>query len=128
MRVGTSSGFSIALISVKDHPHACGDKLIMLNGSMAKLGSSPCVWGQERRACGIPPVARIIPMRVGTRYMRIKNYIICKDHPHACGDKLICTFSMSRLIGSSPCVWGQVNNHLSQATVDRIIPMRVGTR
>ena len=35
-------------------------------------------------------MVRIIPMRVGTS----KLYKVCikykKDHPHACGDKLIC--------------------------------------
>ena len=67
MRVGTSSGFSIARISVKDHPHACGDKKDDQYLIVSAKGSSPCVWGQEFSQTQISLPARIIPMRVGTR-------------------------------------------------------------
>ena len=70
MRVGTSTSLHSFIRAIKDHPHACGDKrLIILNGAMAR-GSSPCVWGQATiflvTFCGIG----IIPMRVGTSHDR----------------------------------------------------------
>ena len=87
MRVGTSCLAECKRRVKRDHPHACGDKLIMLNGSMAKLGSSPCVWGQEIYDKLTEMRARIIPMRVGTRYGLCFRGVCGRDHPHACGDK-----------------------------------------
>ena len=67
MRVGTRSAFNRAFAKTWDHPHACGDKGYKLFTSAVTPGSSPCVWGQEHRRLQHPSLARIIPMRVGTR-------------------------------------------------------------
>ena len=108
MRVGTSIKKIIYVVTDRDHPHACGDKLIMLNGAMAKLGSSPCVWGQATDFVSSLTKLRIIPMRVGTRVIFQLKMALEKDHPHACGDKRISLDSFIVRAGSSPCVWGQV--------------------
>ena len=87
MRVGTSSSnFSISS-SVGDHPHACGDKVKLASPETNILGSSPCVWGQEAEYEKIKNAIRIIPMRVGTSDLNNERNIVCRDHPHACGDK-----------------------------------------
>ena len=107
MRVGTSKSWMKENITEKDHPHACGDKrLIMLNGSMAR-GSSPCVWGQVDTGIKILDTLRIIPMRVGTSCTKSDINKVSKDHPHACGDKEQGKRKRKPRIGSSPCVWGQ---------------------
>ena len=67
MRVGTSLYFGIFITSHKDHPHACGDKLLPVMLVNIWLGSSPCVWGQEDSVCVKVGDTGIIPMRVGTR-------------------------------------------------------------
>ena len=79
----------IVLIELpKDHPHACGDKIIKITESEVNN--------------------RIIPTRVGTRVSSTTGRLEERDHPHACGDKL-CAFIHSSLhSGSSPRVWGQV--------------------
>ena len=51
---------------MRDHPHACGDKLNIYNNHLRRAGSSPRVWGQVKH---IPHKIRfvgIIPTRVGT--------------------------------------------------------------
>ena len=53
---------------------------------------------------------------------------ICKDHPHACGDKPFLFSINSSKIGSSPRVWGQVTVYTCHTLKVRIIPTRVGTR
>ena len=107
MRVGTSALTVCHDDVVQDHPHACGDKPVLIKCDKSEIGSSPCVWGQVHAYIMVDVLCRIIPMRVGTSNTQLINCCKYKDHPHACGDKLICTFSMSKLIGSSPCVWGQ---------------------
>ena len=68
MRVGTRSIRCVDCAFTQDHPHACGDKHYSFTTVTARLGSSPCVWGQvsPNRRQKLPD--RIIPMRVGTSY------------------------------------------------------------
>ncbi len=88
MRVGTRTCPDLTTPYLPDHPHACGDKTVALNGT-ANIG-------------------RIIPMRVGTSFIRSKTARFVQDHPHACGDKRRNITDWNACGGSSPCVWGQV--------------------
>ena len=127
MRVGTSKLRQSFVYTDKDHPHACGDKLSSYRALSPSSGSSPCVWGQETGT--LSPLLRtgIIPMRVGTRTYLCRKADINKDHPHACGDKLLQTPSRTPHQGSSPCVWGQEIQFRKAFSTVRIVPMRVGT-
>ena len=87
MRVGTSIAKHTRTQYKKDHPHACGDKTTTVAPSFVKIGSSPCVWGQETGGASTAKCNRIIPMRVGTSNTQLINCCKYKDHPHACGDK-----------------------------------------
>ncbi len=86
-RVGTRSIFLPLSALHEDHPHACGDKSYNYAPYPHIQGSSPRVWGQDRRRrlrlhrCGI------IPTRVGTRGKLNFFNVDDEDHPHACGDK-----------------------------------------
>ena len=51
-----------------------------------------------------------------------------QDHPHACGDKSSFAFFTACEMGSSPRVWGQVQQTPTIAAYPGIIPTRVGTR
>ena len=65
-RVGTSTLGKKSRKRIKDHPHACGDKLRSEEVRQSFLGSSPRVWGQVFFSVGFARVSRIIPTRVGT--------------------------------------------------------------
>ena len=105
--MGTSWLFACRSVRCRDHPHACGDKPLILLFSRAYV--------------------RIIPTRVGTSSPNSPGSSCPQDHPHACGDKLLLSKPPSGMPGSSPRVWGQ--ERYSQVTVltNRIIPTRVGT-
>ena len=128
MRVGTSCCHSTAQSLPEDHPHACGDKTLHLLAFIYASESSPCVWGQDLKATEITGQTRIIPMRVGTRYLNRQIERGFQDHPHACGDKRYVMLVKVGMLGSSPCVWGQDRSPSSSFASSRIIPMRVGTR
>ena len=66
-------------------------------------------------------------MRVGTSHYTVSPRKCQGDHPHACGDKFAIEELGSITQGSSPCVWGQVEDKNSVKVFDGIIPMRVGT-
>ena len=113
---------------LQDHPHACGDKSKRPNPSKIGCGSSPRVWGQDKRRHVACRNNRIIPTRVGTSESVKRSTFTLWDHPHACGDKESCSIDPSDDGGSSPRVWGQVCQGNYRAEVHRIIPTRVGTR
>ena len=125
--MGTSICSRCHCISVYYHPHACGDKTLVRPSISRRLLSSPRVWGQ---ACGSTTQMvsyRIIPTRVGTR---LTNDIVNsdrRDHPHACGDKLMRSENYAKAQRSSPRVWGQGSKMRSGSPLQRIIPTRVGT-
>ena len=47
------------------HPHACGERFIVIGGVNDSAGSSPCVWGTEIMIDLTLIESRFIPMRVG---------------------------------------------------------------
>ena len=86
-RVGTRTATQGNFAGAWDHPHACGDK----RGFLLDWESS----------------LRIIPTRVGTSKSFACRAVVKKDHPHACGDKSSKMVNSSKILGSSPRVWGQ---------------------
>ena len=86
-RVGTRSMFGTQALKSWDHPHACGDKGTLCLLLTPTRGSSPRVWGQEKRALKMQGRTGIIPTRVGTRISPYTSESFGGDHPHACGDK-----------------------------------------
>ena len=106
-RVGTREVLQLLGLHRRDHPHACGDKLIC-QGIFANLkGSSPRVWGQVCTVFYCFVKSRIIPTRVGTSMSAFLSRVPVKDHPHACGDKHLTASGYRCKKGSSPRVWGQ---------------------
>ena len=114
--------------TIRDHPHAYGDKATIRNNNTDFGGSSPRVWGQVN----LPPKecknCRIIPTRMGTSQKTLTAFLRCKDHPHAYGDKLRITNNTATRTRSSPRVWGQVHTDTNVLQKRRIIPTRMGTR
>ena len=76
MRVGTRFEELSAKIDREDHPHACGDKIPPFNIIQHKVGSSPCVWGQDTFSVCLLSLTGIIPMRVGTSFDKAFNSAI----------------------------------------------------
>ena len=126
-RVGTRAKDWNEDLKHKDHPHACGDKLIPALFRISVLGSSPRVWGQVVAFRNLMQVYRIIPTRVGTSPMKNGIQGDYKDHPHACGDKTHLRYRQVPEQGSSPRVWGQEYELINFKSHKGIIPTRVGT-
>ena len=127
-RVGTSQRIDLSAEQEQDHPHACGDKDFLESSKELERGSSPRVWGQAKTIEFWQSISGIIPTRVGTSDVRIKQCRLSQDHPHACGDKVITSGIFAIYAGSSPRVWGQgaaVGHGVGRCG---IIPTRVGTR
>ena len=127
-RMGTSRKYAKNHKQQKDHPHAYGDKVMILLLTVLALGSSPRVWGQEAPLLVCNDNIRIIPTRMGTSLLFCVEVFNLEDHPHAYGDKVFQVFLSSPKEGSSPRVWGQVQVRCTDMGHLRIIPTRMGTR
>ena len=127
-RVGTSEYCVYDKQKCEDHPHACGDKCSYTAFKFTAYGSSPRVWGQVADRIESLEKRRIIPTRVGTRWVKAATMAAFWDHPHACGDKSSQPIDILTSAGSSPRVWGQADFSRKLKTTKRIIPTRVGTR
>ena len=106
--MGTSLLVLCQVYPVWDHPHAYGDKALLLSKTNSHQGSSPRVWGQAELVTIYGDVYRIIPTRMGTRIANDRVAALLQDHPHAYGDKNTSVNQIDNFIGSSPRVWGQV--------------------
>ena len=127
-RMGTRVATMILKECLLDHPHAYGDKTLILVVTIKVLGSSPRVWGQATKSALLAKGDRIIPTRMGTSVIIDRSCSYDEDHPHAYGDKFLQTFYFSMKQGSSPRVWGQDYSETKTAFMYRIIPTRMGTR
>ena len=126
-RMGTRKVSLQYVNTIRDHPHAYGDKEFLGHIKLIDSGSSPRVWGQARQFCLSEQIKRIIPTRMGTRQAVPRTGFAFRDHPHAYGDKLYHRiFDLSRG-GSSPRVWGQVVDDYYIHNDSGIIPTRMGT-
>ncbi len=126
--MGTSVIKMVYLGRDEDHPHAYGDKRLKQLTLREKRGSSPRVWGQVEAIKSKQAEAGIIPTRMGTRWRCPVLRKVCRDHPHAYGDKDGKNIARADMPGSSPRVWGQVLTLLVSISTFGIIPTRMGTR
>ena len=126
--MGTSVTFVLQAVDLRDHPHAYGDKYVIIVCFNPRIGSSPRVWGQDTINLHVWKKTGIIPTRMGTSAIVSRAIFRIWDHPHAYGDKIFYTSFPVTLPGSSPRVWGQVIKLISPAIKAGIIPTRMGTR
>ena len=64
---------------------------------------------------------------MGTSLLSLSLCLLSQDHPHAYGDKLYKASAEIINPGSSPRVWGQAIDNISDLSHLRIIPTRMGT-
>ena len=125
--MGTSCSVIVLAMATWDHPHAYGDKRQVACEKINKMGSSPRVWGQEKKKPRTNQGFGIIPTRMGTRVRNKLKTTADGDHPHAYGDKNTMPKIVFADQGSSPRVWGQDTVIFVRYRAVRIIPTRMGT-
>ena len=67
--------------SIRDHPHAYGDKADITAEAEVIMGSSPRVWGQAIRSGLGYDRKRIIPTRMGTRLKKSRKIAVLQNQP-----------------------------------------------
>ena len=125
-RVGRTSGAYYNRFVVPEHPHACGENTDWSYGSSWLDGTSPRVWGEHLGNLSVVRLVRNIPTRVGRTLGNITKESTSLEHPHACGENVVCSMVGILPYGTSPRVWGERHAHAAEAAGERNIPTRVG--
>ena len=89
-----------------DHPHLCGDHVVIFYANRTPKGSPPPVWGTPSLVAVLKLLSRITPTCVGNTSTRGQLRSQNGDHPHLCGEHLLCCPRRSNSLGSPPPVWG----------------------
>ena len=76
------------LRGVQDHPHVCGEKLLVVIQLRVRLGSPPRVWGKVRCPLWTGICGTITPTCVGKSIELEQELLLDQDHPHVCGEKV----------------------------------------
>ena len=76
-----------ALKILRDHPRACGEKLLEKVFAAYGIGSPPRLRGEAHKPSGAVQTSRITPAPAGRRGAARLDKGISWDHPRACGEK-----------------------------------------
>ena len=104
---GKSSKRDCLAIVKRDHPRACGEKLLARLLKIKVRGSPPRVRGKEAWHERDVTHGGITPARAGKSWLYYKANKYNKDHPRACGEKNNMGFFEKVGQGSPPRVRGK---------------------
>ena len=71
-------------------------------------------------------IFRFIPTCVGNAILAPHSGTSISVHPHVCGERFSACFTISSINGSSPRVWGTLDESLNRELKTRFIPTCVG--
>ena len=108
------------------HPHACGERHMIIEHFQRDTGSSPRLWGTESFHLSKMMYGRFIPTPVGNGCGASTIWPTVPVHPHACGERLCRLDPRRRDHGSSPRLWGTGPSANELSVSARFIPTPVG--
>ena len=92
----------------QDHPRACGEKKAADRCDRREVGSPPRMRGKVDSVKIAADNVGITPAHAGKSFAFDKPPPPLKDHPRACGEKVIDLICMSWELGSPPRMRGKV--------------------
>ena len=124
---GTTRSSHRVTVIKRDHPRACGDNDVILNGYQEILGSPPRLRGQLVIVHFQTSFHRITPALAGTTIGKGIVFDVNRDHPRACGDNEQPHEHVGYDWGSPPRLRGQLGIHHGIFHFAGITPALAGT-
>ena len=124
--VGKTSLSGVSGSRSSEHPHMCGENFRGGLSSINELGTSPHVWGKPLDDQQNILRPRNIPTCVGKTANHYTPPDLSSEHPHMCGENQNGRRRDHRKSGTSPHVWGKLNNGSTLRKDFRNIPTCVG--
>ena len=123
---GKSNLASASFISIRDHPRACGEKKQQEKKKLEKTGSPPRMRGKAAIPARQAPAARITPAHAGKSTCFLVRAFFLRDHPRACGEKLLAVGKKPLSGGSPPRMRGKVLHRSTIVQPFGITPAHAG--
>ena len=109
-----------------DHPRACGEKIARHAVNLAVAGSPPRMRGKVSPNARYAHNSGITPAHAGKRSTAIHPDTAARDHPRACGEKLLRAKSPDYPLGSPPRMRGKVGFQRDLGLRPGITPAHAG--
>ena len=124
--VGKTSAMPLSTVTETDHPHACGENILVYGADQEIAGPPPRLWGKRSKKCLITSAARTTPTPVGKTPLVGCAKPATADHPHACGENApLSTFAFQDR-GPPPRLWGKPQASRGCDLTSRTTPTPVG--
>ena len=111
---------------LRDHPRACGEKIVIGYMEWKGWGSPPRMRGKGVVALELGVNARITPAHAGKSPTLSEWQFLTKDHPRACGEKLVMYWRHGGLLGSPPRMRGKGDSVAEELAQYGITPAHAG--
>ena len=110
----------------RDHPRACGEKMVFSSRATTDLGSPPRMRGKGAHSASGPVGKRITPAHAGKRRHTLMVCRHRRDHPRACGEKGTSPRRWKTAPGSPPRMRGKAHGQGQGIRLIRITPAHAG--
>ena len=124
--VGKSPTPSSTPVALSVHPHVCGEILEEDVANAARDGSPPRVWGNLKDVGIVFEGQRFTPTCVGKSWCTLAPQSCLPVHPHVCGEIEAIPQQTTRVSGSPPRVWGNLDLGNNVIEHRRFTPTCVG--
>ena len=112
----------------RDHPRACGEKCGQLAKTRDRRGSPPRMRGKVTFPFADRSASRITPAHAGKRSSLFHPASPFRDHPRACGEKVLARVAHCFAWGSPPRMRGKDTGSSPYIETDGITPAHAGKR
>ena len=124
--VGEPESFSLKIPPKKVYPHVCGGTQSIIVSSDVVLRLSPRVWGNPCASLAAAARRRSIPTCVGEPRAPSSPVPVPGVYPHVCGGTDAYCNKLSKSVGLSPRVWGNLQHWTVSVIEPGSIPTCVG--
>ena len=111
-----------------DHPRVCGEKHKCRGRGCCREGSPPRMRGKVEICLFVRHTVGITPAHAGKRQHQLPGGHGQRDHPRACGEKLLCICPLFCAWGSPPRMRGKVIRWTTGEKSLGITPAHAGKR
>ena len=125
---GKSHFFTVMSNLQRDHPRACGEKKLRIQGNESAQGSPPRMRGKASFFAHSSVPAGITPAHAGKSTTHCFWCKVDGDHPRACGEKTKDMMGRTDIKGSPPRMRGKECQEIPDLECSRITPAHAGKR
>ena len=116
----------MVFLSIRAHPHVCGEHVVRSDFSVSYKGSSPRMRGTQVRISVACRRRGLIPTYAGNTSSTSRRSCVARAHPHVCGEHEPSTEANWLYSGSSPRMRGTLRELATWVDTSGLIPTYAG--